>query len=71
VRRAASLGRSGTGKRSGTQKRSGSPKVKVELTDAERELLKHACQRYAAQLPSYLISAQDQARLMRAILRKL
>jgi len=41
------------------------------LDPQERTLLRRACERYQAQLPSYLEVAQADLRLLRRLLRKL
>ncbi len=43
----------------------------LELTLAERDLLRRACQRYRAAVPTYLKSKEEERRLLDLLIEKL
>ncbi len=43
----------------------------LELTSAERELLRRACQRYRAAVPTYLKSKDEERQLLDLLIEKL
>jgi hypothetical protein len=50
---------------------SGSRSVKVILTEAERQTLLKACERYRHSIPTYIQSKQPELHLVNAIIEKL
>ena len=43
----------------------------VQLTDAERELLRRICERYRSTIPSYLKSKEEERATVEALIQKL